>query len=107
MDNEDTSRVRESTWTGSEEDRREQGICLPPTGPPLSLPQFQILVGTACSIKRLSGNNWKPYTTKKALGFERYERYIRCSYEFRFQGWLLLVHRRDVVHREDLYRCGM
>lgn len=88
----------------------EAGIafgCAPPqTKPASKVPRFKIKPGTLCDIRKISSaDEWQEYRTKKELGFEKLERYLpdeKC-YEFRFQGWVLCVHRSKVKHREDSY----
>jgi hypothetical protein len=94
-----------TSWSGSEELRRPQGVCLPPTRPPVSVPRFLIRAGTACSVSRVSPLRWRPHITTMDVGLERFERYDRDRkvYEFRHLGWLLRVHRRHVQHGEDAY----
>jgi hypothetical protein len=49
-----------------------------------------------------------PYRTRREVSFDRYQRYDVGEdgrfCECREQGWLLLVHRRYVVHRDDVDR---
>jgi hypothetical protein len=69
-------------------------------------PRFFVPAGTPCAVSTLSPLAWHPYTTRLDLPFDRFERYERSDggpfYEFRHQGYLLLVHRSLVVHRDDL-----
>ena len=86
----------------------EAGIksgCLPPTKPAVKQARFTIPAGTALDIQDLREWEWQPYTTKQQLSFERFEKYdaeFKC-YQFRFQGFLIMVHRSKVKHREDSY----
>ena len=99
-------RYRATSWSGSEDQRRPQGVCLPPARPPVVVPRFLIRAGTPCEITPLSRIGWRPYTTTREAPFERFESYDRKTktYQFRDRGWLLRVHRRRVAHREDTYR---
>jgi hypothetical protein len=69
-------------------------------------PKYKVPAGVRCAVRDIRGNEWIPYTTTKESGFERYERYESGDdgkyYEFRLGAWLLLVHRRYVVHRETV-----
>jgi hypothetical protein len=98
-------RYRATSWTGSEDLRREQGVCLSPARPPVVMPRFLIRAGTACQVSKLTPLKWRPYITTRDVGLERFEFYDPKSkvYEFRHLGWLLRVHRRHVAHREDNY----
>jgi hypothetical protein len=75
---------------------------------PKRVPRFLVRAGTKCAISKVARLDWREHTTVKDIGFERFERYERTEaggfYEFRHEGWLMLVHRRHVVHREDSYR---
>ncbi len=93
-------RIHEVSWSGSEEQRHEQGVCLPPTRETNKTPRYFVAAGTSCSITRITPLNWKAYRTTKDLGFERYETSGGCSVTFREQGYLLkvqwcLVKRRN------------
>jgi hypothetical protein len=96
-------RVRQTSWTGSENERREQGICLPPTRPAKKGSRFFVPVRTPCAISRVSPLGWRSYITRKDVGFERFESYRAGVFEFRSDvgGWLMRVHRRHVQHRAD------
>src|SRR5262245_38615015 len=101
-------RVRQASWTGSENERRqERGACLPPTRPAKKGSRFFVPAGTPCAVSKVSPLDWQTYTTRRGVGFERFERYERCDtggfYQFRSDvgGWLLLVHRQYVRHRAD------
>jgi hypothetical protein len=99
--------TREATWTGSEDNRHEQGTCLPPSSPPLKVPRYLVPVGVRCSIKKLAWTGWQGHTTTKETGFESYESYKDGHYEFRLKGWIMKVYRGHVVHREDSYPRGV
>jgi hypothetical protein len=78
-----------------------------PTKAPRHVPRFFVPAGTPCAVSKVSPLDWRTYTTRRGLGFERFERYERCDtggfYQFRSDvgGWLLLVHRQYVQHRAD------
>jgi hypothetical protein len=97
------SRIRQASWTGSEELRREQGICLPPTRSARKGSRFFVPAGTPCAISKVSPLGWRQYTTRKDVGFERFETYGAGVYEFRSDvgGWPMRVHRQHVLRRED------
>jgi hypothetical protein len=79
----------------------------PRSKPPRHVPRFLVPAGVPCAISKVCPLEWRPYTTKQESGFERFERYERSErgnyYHSRTGGWLMLVHRRHVVHREDTY----
>jgi hypothetical protein len=76
--------------------------------PAKNRPRFLVPAGTRCAVRNVVRGEWLPFMTRKESGFERYERYERTPegafYEFRSGVWVLLVHRRHVVHREDVDR---
>src|SRR5712691_7484461 len=83
----------------------------PRTKPPVHMPRFFVPAGTPCAVRRLmtdTHHEWRTYRTAKDTEFERYERYesgeLGGFYEFRQEGWLMLVSRRFVRHREDAYQ---
>lgn len=97
---EDVEKIRASSWTGSENSRKEQGVCLPPAHPPNTTPRFSVKQGTTCAVTPVSCERWRWYVTTKELGFERYERFVDWHYEFRLEGWLMRVHCSRVDRRE-------
>jgi hypothetical protein len=74
---------------------------------PTRVPRFLVRKGTKCAVAKVADEDWQEYVTTRDTGFEKYEHYHRTEagnfYEFRHEGWLMLVHRRHVVHREDSY----
>jgi hypothetical protein len=76
--------------------------------PAKSRPRFLVPAGTRCAVRNVVTDEWLPFKTTKDNGFEKFERYERTPdgnfYEFRLGQWILLVHRRYVVHREDIDR---
>lgn len=87
-------------WTGSAQQRREQGGCKPPTQPPNKTPRYIIPSGTRVKIRRVEETAWRPYATTKQLGFYRYEKYERHArtYVFRDAGYLLRIPAKSVQH---------
>lgn len=86
-------------WSGGE------GQQFPKWEPPgKGRPKYLVPAGTKCAIRNVLAGDWTPYTTVRESGFEKYERYDRQDegnfYEFRLGVWLMLVHRKYVVHRE-------
>jgi hypothetical protein len=75
---------------------------------PTRVPRFLVPKGTRCTVRNIVTDKRVTFTTTKDNGFERFERYERTEagnfYEFRQEGYLLRVHRRHVIHREDTYR---
>jgi hypothetical protein len=94
-------RRRAESWSGSENNRREQGVCLPPKRPSSKLPRFQISQGCPCEISKVSPLEWQHYRTTKDLGFEFFETYRDHKYVFRDRGYFLRVNRVYVSHRDD------
>jgi hypothetical protein len=94
-------RYRATSWSGSEDRRRPQGVCLPPARPPVVVPRFAVPAGTPCRVSRVSPLAWRQHTTRRDLGFDRFETYRGGLYVFREGFYLVEVHRRHVRHRED------
>lgn len=94
-------KVRATSWSGSEDSRREQGVCLPPKRQADKTPRFSIEVGSRCQVAKVITGDYFPYTTKTQIGFERFERYRDGVYTFRQDEYLVKVHRSNVTHRED------
>jgi hypothetical protein len=88
-------------WSGRETQQFEKWE---PTSE--SLPRFLVPPGTKCAVRNVTTDQWSPYQTTKPNGFERFEVYERTEegnfYHFRLGTWILAVHRRHVVHREDI-----
>jgi hypothetical protein len=78
--------------------------------PAKSRPRFLVPPGTRCAVRNVVKDEWLPHTTTKESGFEKFDRYEKNAdgafYEFRLGQWVLLVHRRHVVHREDINRLA-
>ena len=81
-----------TSWTGSESQRKPQGICLPPKMAP-AIPAFKYVVPAVikCEIRRVTESNYRTYTTTKEIGFQRAERKRYGMYEFRMNGWMIRV----------------
>ena len=97
--------IGEVSWTGSEKCRKPQGTCTPPTREPKDTPRFAVPAGVRCRVRPVREVDWRNHATARATGYERYESYDRRTkrYTFRLDGYLMCVHRRHVVHREDTY----
>ena len=73
-------------------------------------PRFLVPKGVRCAVRSVYDDQWRTFTTTRDNGFERFERYERGEaggfYQFRSDigGWVMLVNRRHVVHREDTSR---
>jgi hypothetical protein len=74
--------------------------------PPVTRPRFLIPAGTRVAVRNVIIDEWRACTTTKENGFERYETYTKDEgvgyYQFRTGVWVMLVHRRFVIHREDI-----
>ena len=81
--------------------KREQGGCSTGDGGGNLQSRFTIPAGTVVSIAKVSGDRrWMKYTTKRELGFEKYELCHTGAYTFREEGWLILVKCSKVTRRE-------
>jgi hypothetical protein len=102
---------RMASWAGSEELRREQGVCRPPVSEPFRVPRFTIQAGQRCHIKPVEAMDWRPYKTTKPLGFDRYEAKDGKQLIFRDQGYQLriaphLVRCNVTVHKRPRVAAG-
>lgn len=68
-----------------------------------TIEQYVIPAQTAVAVRRLFGPRWQRHLTKEELHFDRYERRDSAAgrnfFEFRHEGWLILVDRRFVEKR--------
>jgi hypothetical protein len=83
--------------------RRPQGTCVirPATLPPDTTPRFTVPAGTRCMVRKATEADWRPYTTTRESGFDRYQRIVGGFYEFREGLWLLGVNIKDVKVRKS------
>lgn len=88
-------------WTGSERQRKPQGTCLPPSKDPVVVPRFLIKAGTLCGVRPVMANRFRTHVTKKDLSFESFELCQGPCYQFRYEGWIIVVHRDRVVCRNQ------
>ena len=89
------------TWTGSEHQRRPQGVCRPPTKPTNTTPRFRIPKAVLVEVQKVTAVEWQKHMMQKELRFERYETYEDRRYVFCHECYRFRVHRRFVDHRED------
>lgn len=92
----------------SEQTPRDIEQVFPPRTTPINRdPRFLVVAGTKCAIRRVSEpeSEYRPFTTRGNVGFERFERWMQTEtgnfYEFRMEGWLMLVNSKVVGHRRD------
>lgn len=88
-------------WSGSESQS------FPKWKPPgKGRPKYLVPRGVKCAVRDIRGGDWHPFVTTKESGFDRCERYEKDEdgsfYEFRQGMWLILIHRKYVVHRETV-----
>jgi hypothetical protein len=83
--------TRESSWSGSEQHRKPQGICLPPEKPPNRTPRYLVRAGTPCLVTKITPLRHRSHITKIDLGFERHEGYKDQCYTFRHLGFIVAV----------------
>ena len=95
---ESEERVREGSWLGSEEDRREQGVCLPPKKTARFDPRFTIPADSECLVSKVSPILWRNHRTRAELWFERYETFKDGWLTFREGFWYIRV-RHDAVQK--------
>lgn len=83
-------------WTGSGDQRREQGLCLPPERT-IRSSRLAIPAGTDVLVCRVDDHNqrWTKHTTKERLEFRRYEARTANYLEFRHLGYFVRVPKLD------------
>jgi hypothetical protein len=96
-----------SSWTGSESQRRPQGLCLPPTTTANETPRFLIRAGTMVSVQRFNESmSWYGHMTRMDIGFERWEGREDGQFTFRHEGYFIRVPSRKVIRRSKTSRLG-
>lgn len=90
------------SWTGSENERKPQGICLPPSKPADLRERFTIPAGTPVQLQPISDSRapYIDYTTKVELQFRKCEDFTKGYGKFREAGWFIFVRWGRVVRRE-------
>jgi hypothetical protein len=86
------------SWTGSENQRKPQGICLPPANPVVKSARFTIPIGVSISVQKITTGNppWRAHVTTKEQKFDQFEARSKGCYVFRAQGWMIRARYRDV-----------
>lgn len=85
-----------TSWTGIESQRREQGTCAAPRHEPNTIARFTIPASVPREIQRISETNWRPFRTRRELGFNRYESAKDGYVVFREEGYLIRVAWRFI-----------
>lgn len=90
------------SWTGSENERKPQGVCLPPTKPADLRERFTIPACTQVLIQPIDDfrSPWWEHTTKATLGFDKCEGSVNGVATFRELGYFIRVKWWRVVRRE-------
>lgn len=95
------------SWTGSELQRRPQGVCLPPATTSSTAPRYLLPAGTQVEVANLHQlGTWKPHTIRSPIGFERYESREGTCLIFRHEGWLIKVPHHKALGRTAQVRQG-
>lgn len=92
----------ETTWTGSESERKPQGLCLPPSKPSDLREKWTIPAGTTVKVQPVNNfrQPWRWHTTQKELGFRKCEGLQNGWGKFRQEGYFIRVEWKHVVRRE-------
>lgn len=84
-------------WSGSSQQRKPQGVCLPPKKTANTDKPFTIPAGTKCKVRRLGTQKWVMHTTKADNGFDKYETHHDGFFTFRSGVWVMFVWENLVV----------
>lgn len=84
-------REHDMDWTGSSQQRKPQGVCLPPKRPANKDRPFRIPAGSPCKVRHIGTRSWVRHTTKTENGFDRYETHHDGFYTFRSGVWVMFV----------------
>lgn len=90
------------SWTGSETERRPQGVCLPPSKPSDLREKWTLPVGTPVLIQPVNDCKvpYRRHTLKMELGFRKCEDYSKGIGRFRHDGYFIKVEWKHVIKRE-------
>lgn len=100
----------ETSWTGSETQRREQGNCpaspidstasIPPWERERAKPdRWELPAGTPILVRKLEDGpkKWQPHRTREALQFATAEHIAAGKMVFRHLGYIISVSARHVI----------
>jgi hypothetical protein len=97
--------MRATSWTGSENERHEQGNCpsspitdassIPPWEREHTKPTLYIIpAGTRVEVQQVIGpDRWRPYTTRINVALTDTEQRKNGLWYFRYEGYLIRVRR--------------
>ncbi len=92
--------IRQSSWSGSETARREQGFCRAPIHPPVA-EVFVVPAGTAAWVRRVTEIRWARHATRREITFLRAEFVDKGCLIIRADGWQLRVAQNLVLRRKE------
>lgn len=92
--------IRQSSWSGSETSRREQGFCRAPIHAPVA-EVFVVPAGTAAWVRRVTEVRWARHDTRREITFLRAEFVDRGCLIIRADGWQLRVAQNLVLRRTE------
>jgi hypothetical protein len=94
------SPIRQSSWSGSETARREQGFCRAPVHAPVA-EVFVVPAGTAAWVRRVTEVRWARHATRREITFLRAEFVDKGCLIIRVDGWQLRVAQNLVLRRKE------
>lgn len=86
------------SWTGSENQRREQGTC---SAPAPHLATYRVRASSPCECRRVAKISngcgpWRPWTTTHTNKFHGYEQRDGRYFIFRYGDYELRIHEQYV-----------
>ena len=90
-----TGERQQLSWTGSEKQRKRQGVCLPPPRPPATVPAYRVLSRTACQVQ--DGVGWVNDRTRSNLAFGQPVRYDGLWAVFEYGDGLIRFRWADLI----------
>lgn len=96
--------MRATSWTGSENERHEQGSCpaspvtdaaaIPPWEREHTKPlRYRIPAGTAVEVQQVGNARWRQHTTREPIDLADSEHRKQGVWTFRHLGYLIRVRR--------------
>lgn len=92
--------ICQSSWSGSETARREQGFCRAPVHAPVA-EVFVVPSGTAAWVRRVTEVHWARHATRREITFLRAEFVDKGCLIIRVDGWQLRVAENLVLRRNQ------
>jgi hypothetical protein len=90
-----TGEEQKLSWTGSEKQRKRQGVCLPPPRPPATAPVYHVRSRTVCQIP--DGDGWVNERTRSDLALGQPVQYDGLWAVFEYGDGLIRFRWADLI----------